>query len=189
MLGRRRRGRDGAGLGAPASRPPRPVARPSAATGPRSDAGADGGWCHRFLLGSGYRDLWATPIESEVLDLDRFSGGLVAAEKGGGKQTRSLTLEGADGREWKFRSIDKDPTSVLPEALQDSFVDKIAQDQISASSPPTAWWSTASRTRWGSPTWTAACGPPGSRAPRATSGTSSRGCWARSRKTPPSSPP
>jgi hypothetical protein len=111
--------------------PPPVSATQLVAAGPQYTAG----WCHRVFLGSGYRHLWATPIEVEVLDLERFSGGLVARKKGGGKQTRSLSLDGADGRRWKFRSIDKDPTGVLPEALKDSFVDRLAQDQISASLP------------------------------------------------------
>jgi hypothetical protein len=93
---------------------------------------------HRMLFGGGYRTLWATPIEVDVLDLGTFSGGLQAKKKGGGKQTKSLTLEGADGREWKFRSIDKDPSAVLPKALRHGFVDKIVQDQISASLPANA---------------------------------------------------
>jgi hypothetical protein len=102
--------------------------------GPEYQAGG----FHRFIFGSGYRTLWTTPIEVEVLDLESFSGGLTAEKKGGGRQTQSLTFEGADGREWKFRSIDKDPTAVLPKALQNSFVDQIAQDQISASLPANA---------------------------------------------------
>jgi hypothetical protein len=89
----------------------------------------------RFLLGSGYRELWTTPIEAEVLDLATWSGGLVATKKGGGKQTLSLRLEGADGREWKFRSLDKDPSPVLPESLRDSWVKSLVQDQISAAFP------------------------------------------------------
>ncbi len=93
---------------------------------------------HRFLFGSGYRKLWATPIEVEVLDLGRFAGGLKAKKKGGGKQTLSLTLEGADGHDWKFRSVDKDPTPVLPKPLQRGFANAIAQDQISASLPANA---------------------------------------------------
>jgi hypothetical protein len=93
---------------------------------------------HRMLWGSGYRKLWATSIEVEVLDLSRFSGGLTPKKKGGGKQTLSLTLEGRDGREWKFRSIDKDPTPVLPKPLQRGFANAIAQDQISASLPANA---------------------------------------------------
>jgi hypothetical protein len=96
------------------------------------------GWLHRALFGSGYRKLWATPIEVEVLDLSRFSGGLTVKKKGGGKQTKSLTFEGRDGREWKVRSIDKDPTPVLPKPLQRGFPDAIVQDQISASMPANA---------------------------------------------------
>jgi hypothetical protein len=93
---------------------------------------------HRTLFGSGYRKLWATPIEVEVLDLSSFAGGLTPKKKGGGKQTLSLTFEGRDGHEWKFRSIDKDPTPVLPKPLQRGFANAIAQDQISASLPTNA---------------------------------------------------
>lgn len=101
------------------------------AAGPQYRAGA----VHRFLFGSGYRNLWTTSIPVEVLDLERFSGGLTARKKGGGKETKTLTLAGRDGRKWKFRSIDKDPTEALPEALQGTYVDTLAQDQISASLP------------------------------------------------------
>ena len=62
------------------------------AAGPRYEAGA----VHRFFFGSGYRDLWAAPIPVAVLDLASWSGGLVPEKKGGGKQTKSLTLEGED---------------------------------------------------------------------------------------------
>jgi hypothetical protein len=89
----------------------------------------------RLVLGSGYRELWTTPIEAEVLDLGTWSGGLVARKKGGGKQTLSLRLEGADGREWKFRSLDKDPAPVLPESLRNTWVKTLVQDQISAAFP------------------------------------------------------
>ena len=44
----------------------------------------------KALWGPHYRKLWATPIEVEVLDLGRFSGGLTPKKKGGGKQTKSL---------------------------------------------------------------------------------------------------
>jgi hypothetical protein len=104
------------------------------AAGPEYRAGG----LHRFIFGSGYRDLWTTTIEAELLDLERFSGGLTAHKKGGGKQTKALTFDAEDGRKWKFRSIDKDPSAVLPDALKDSFVDRIAQDQISASLPANA---------------------------------------------------
>ena len=93
---------------------------------------------HKWLWGSGYRKLWATPIQAEVLDMNRFAGGLTPKKKGGGKQTLSLTFEGRDGHEWKFRSIDKDPTPVLPKPLQRGFANAVAQDQISASLPANA---------------------------------------------------
>ena len=93
------------------------------------------GGLHRFLFGSHYRDLWAAPVTAEVLDLHTFSGGLTPLKKGGGKQTLSLKFSGADGREWKFRSLDKDPSAVLPPELRDTFVDAVVQDQISAANP------------------------------------------------------
>ena len=99
--------------------------------GERYEAGA----VHRFFWGSGYRELWTEPIAAPVLDLATFSGGLVAEKKGGGRQTKNLKLEGKDGREWKFRSIDKDPTTVLPSVLQETVAARIVQDQISASHP------------------------------------------------------
>ncbi|HEX6104321.1 MAG TPA: hypothetical protein VFZ26_01975 [Gemmatimonadales bacterium] len=95
----------------------------------------DTGWLHRVFFGEHYRELWATPIEAEVLDLDRFAGGLTATEKGGGQQTKSLRFRGADGQEYQFRSLDKDPTPALPPPLRQSAARDIVQDQISAAHP------------------------------------------------------
>jgi hypothetical protein len=106
----------------------------SAVAGARYAAGP----IRKALWGPHYRKLWATPIDVEVLDLGRVSGGLEPKKKGGGKQTSSLSFEGADGREWKVRSVDKDPTMTLPPELRDSAVDSILQDQISAQHPGAA---------------------------------------------------
>ena len=38
--------------------------------------GYDAGWLHQRLFGHTYRDLWTTPIEVEVLDLEKEAGGL-----------------------------------------------------------------------------------------------------------------
>lgn len=89
----------------------------------------------RFFFGEGYRSLWATSFPAEVLDLGSFDGGLSPKKKGGGKQTQALTFESRQGREWKFRSIDKDPSAVLPEELRGTFIDAIVQDQVSAAHP------------------------------------------------------
>jgi hypothetical protein len=60
------------------------------------------------LMGTGYRELWQTPIRVPVLDLKRFAGGLVPVKEGGGRQTYTLHLRGANGRDYVFRSVDKD---------------------------------------------------------------------------------
>ncbi len=89
----------------------------------------------RFILGDHYRDLWDTPVEVPVLDIDSVFGGFEILEKGGGMQTYSLKLKAANGRLYSLRSVQKDPTPVLPRPLQYSFADDIVQDQISASHP------------------------------------------------------
>jgi hypothetical protein len=101
------------------------------AAGPEYDAG----FFHRFFFGTHYRKLWATPIEVPVLDLDTFAGGLRATRKGGGEQTRSLRLQGADGKEYSFRSVNKDPSGALPPELRGTAAADIVQDQTSAAHP------------------------------------------------------
>jgi hypothetical protein len=115
---------------------PRPDSTPPGSTvrmaaGPQYDAG----WFHRIFFGTRYRRLWATPIDVEVLDLDTFAGGLHATRRGGGQQTKSLRLEGEDGKEYSFRSVDKDPSGALPPELRNTAAADIARDQTSASHP------------------------------------------------------
>ncbi len=128
------------------SLPARPAAaqdgQPTTATTPKPGtrvvkAGShyEAGSLHRFFFGEGYRSLWTSAFEVEVLDLGSFAGGLTPKKRGGGKQTASLTFECSEGRQWKFRSIDKDPSAVLPEELRDTFVDALVQDQVSAAHP------------------------------------------------------
>lgn len=111
--------------------PTPPAARVTVAAGRHYRAGA----LHRLIFGEGYRSLWTAAIDVEVLDLGTFAGGLRPKKRGGGKQTLSLTFECSEGREWKFRSIDKDPSAVLPEELRETFVDALVQDQVSSAHP------------------------------------------------------
>ena len=93
------------------------------------------GWLHRLFLGAHYRDLWTTPLEVDVLDLSRFAGGLTPTGCGGGRQTKVLRLLGTDGRQYAFRSVDKDPALALPPELRATFAQKLVQDQISSAHP------------------------------------------------------
>ncbi|HEV8612983.1 MAG TPA: hypothetical protein VGQ73_05700, partial [Gemmatimonadales bacterium] len=93
------------------------------------------GGLHRFFFGTRYRGLWTTPIRVPVLDLKQFAGGLKPTRKGGGEQTHSLRLQGADGRLYQFRSVSKDPRAILPPELRDTWAGDILQDQMSSAHP------------------------------------------------------
>jgi hypothetical protein len=62
---------------------------------------------HRFLLGDNWRDEWTTPITVQFLDLKSFGGGLRPVELAGGRQTRTLRLEGKNGVPYVFRPVNK----------------------------------------------------------------------------------
>ena len=89
----------------------------------------------RWFYGAAYRDLWTTPIEVAVLDLDRVGGGLTPLRTGGFGQSISLHFTGADGRRYTVRSLDKDPTKRIENALRDTVVEDVLQDLISAQLP------------------------------------------------------
>ena len=96
---------------------------------------AKAGGFRRFLLGHHYRKEWATPVDVEVLDFDTTAGGLKPLKLGGGMQTKSLRLKGADGREYVLRSVNKDPSKALPPEFRGTFANDVLQDQISSSHP------------------------------------------------------
>ncbi len=91
-----------------------------------------------LFLGKHWRDLWTTPFEANVLDLNTFAGGLTPFKRGGGLQTKSLRFKGKDDVVYKFRGIDKDPKKILPPDLQETLIADAVQDQISTSNPLSA---------------------------------------------------
>jgi hypothetical protein len=101
------------------------------AIGPGYGAGA----FHRWLWGSDYRDLWTTPVQVEVLDLASTGGGLTPVQEFGSSETLVLAMRGSDGRDYTFRSLDKDPVSLVPPELRDTWVRDLVQDQIAAGHP------------------------------------------------------
>ncbi len=89
----------------------------------------------RWLYGSDYRDLWTTPIEVEVLDLDSVGGGLTPLRTGGFGQSISLHFTGEDGRRYTVRSLDKDPTKRIWDELKGTIADDLLQDLIASLLP------------------------------------------------------
>src|SRR6266849_2598760 len=92
-------------------------------------------WIQRLLLGSQWRDLWTTPIQVEILNLDTFDGGLTPGREGGGLQTKNLHFRSARDNHWVFRSVDKDPTRILSPDVRESLLGELAQDLTSTVHP------------------------------------------------------
>ena len=90
---------------------------------------------HKFWFGEHWREVWTTPVNVEILNLKEFAGGLTPIKKGGGMQTKSLRFKRSDGKNWKFRSLDKDPSKVLPPELEETIAEDVVKDQISSSNP------------------------------------------------------
>jgi hypothetical protein len=74
-------------------------------------------------------------VQVPLLDLASYAGGLTPEELGGGLQTRSLKLKSADGHEFAFRPVDKDPSEALAPAYRGTVVDRLVQDATSAANP------------------------------------------------------
>ncbi|MEO6541182.1 MAG: hypothetical protein ABIN74_09340, partial [Ferruginibacter sp.] len=93
---------------------------------------------HQSLWGRHYRKEWNTPVSFKVVMLDTLEGGLTPYEAGGGRQSKSLRLKDKNGKEYVLRSIDKTFGRALPEIIQGSFIEKIADDQVSIGHPYSA---------------------------------------------------
>jgi len=97
-------------------------------------AGYAKGSAYRGLMGAGWRDLWTTPITVPVADLTTLAGGLTPVRLGGGMTTRTLHLDGADGRRYVFRSVDKEPADLLEDFIGTP-IESIIRDQVSVFNP------------------------------------------------------
>jgi hypothetical protein len=121
----------------PVARPtaPRPNFRDSTITVVVNPRYADRSSFHKLFFGEHYRKEWATPVKFPVLDMATEKGGLTPYKIGGGKQTASLKVRNEAGRNFTIRSLNKDPSAVLPESLREGAAADILQDQISAQHP------------------------------------------------------
>ncbi|NDK54297.1 hypothetical protein [Pontibacter fetidus] len=93
------------------------------------------GWLHRFFWGDHNRALWSEPVKVPVFNMQQVQDSLYLSEKGGGFQTTSFEFRDAQGREYAFRSIDKNPVEVLSDFWKPTFVTNIVRDQTSAANP------------------------------------------------------
>ena len=91
----------------------------------------NGNGLKRFMQGVNYRRAWETPVTAEVLYLDSFD----VLEEGGGNQTNSVKILGPEGALYSLRSVNKDPTPLIPKAAKLLNLENIVRDGISAQHP------------------------------------------------------
>ena len=89
----------------------------------------------RAVFGENYRDVWKTEVEFPVIDLGTEAGGLVPVKRGGGLQTTSLRLQGADGYEYGLRLLEKSGLAQVPYELRDGLVGDIVLELRAAMAP------------------------------------------------------
>jgi hypothetical protein len=94
---------------------------------------------HRFLFGSLWRDIWATPVKVGILKLDSSAGILtfdtVFVRIHRRNNIRSRIFKDRNGAEYTFTPIIQDSTSSLPPELSVLLPRDIVEDEISTLNP------------------------------------------------------
>ncbi len=86
------------------------------------------GQFHKIAYGNRYRKSWRTPVTFPKFDLNTTAGKLKVVKKGGGMSTKSLRLEGEDGREYVLRSVFKSGRRGVPDRFRNSVYEDVLQD-------------------------------------------------------------
>ena len=89
----------------------------------------------KVFMGENYRREWSAPVNMRVFNLSKEKGGFKIEGLGGGKQTKSLRLRDAKGKEWVLRSLNKSATKVIPEQFKGTFAEDLVAELNSASHP------------------------------------------------------
>jgi len=89
----------------------------------------------KMFLGSLHRATWQTPVTIPYLNLDTTKTGLTPFALGGGRQTTSLKFKANDGREYAFRSVDKNLINALPKELRNTFVGSMIKEVTATEYP------------------------------------------------------
>ncbi len=92
------------------------------------------GW-HNFFWGKNYRNEWSTPVKLPAFYLPNEKGGLIPIKEGGGHQTTSLHLQTKDEKSYSLRSVDKRLGKVLQKEFLGTFIEDLANDEVSMSNP------------------------------------------------------
>ena len=90
---------------------------------------------YKFFWGTHYRDVWHMPVTIPKVNLDTMFGGLKPYMQGGSRQTKSIRVKDNQDREYVFRSLDKTFSGALPEIAKGTFIEKIADDQVTIAHP------------------------------------------------------
>ncbi len=90
---------------------------------------------YKFLWGEHYRKEWHTPVTMKKVYLDTLAGGLKIYKTGGGRQTKSLRVRDQKNQEYVFRSLDKTFGKALPAITEGTFIEKLADDQVTIAHP------------------------------------------------------
>jgi hypothetical protein len=90
---------------------------------------------YQNLWGHNYRKEWTTPVEFPIARLDTLFGGLTAYKQGGGNQSKSLRFKTADDKKYAMRSVNKSLRVIVPKIFHDTWIEKLADDEISMSHP------------------------------------------------------
>lgn len=96
------------------------------------------GGLYKLFLGPHHRAVWAAPVQAPVLDLRTALpdvGTLTPTKLGGGFQSTSLSLAAPDTRPFVLRSMDKDPSRILPKIWRKTFIANFMRDATSAGNP------------------------------------------------------
>lgn len=94
------------------------------------------GGLYNALVGRHHRRTWAAPVAAPVLRLGTVRpDGLTPGKVGGGFNSTSLGLTGADGRAYVVRTVDKDPIRATPVLLRGTFLVNVLRDNISSTNP------------------------------------------------------
>ena len=72
---------------------------------------------YTFLFGQHYRQVFGTPVQAPVANLDTLYGGLTPLISGGGNQSLSLRLVDATGKQFVMRGLKKSAPQFLQTAL------------------------------------------------------------------------